>query len=286
VNKQSTQIKNILESLYARYNHRKFIPPDPLQFVYRYSNQADMEIVAFLASALAYGRVRQIEKSLSEIFEYMGDSPREFVNGFAAKHRRQLQGFKHRFTTGEDIADLLTLLRKVLEKHGSIENFFLLGYSQADENIIPALSVFCNSLTDMYAAKHDGHAGRGLSYLLADPARGSACKRLNLFLRWMVRHDDVDTGLWRSIDKAKLLVPMDVHMARLSGILGFHTRKTSSLAAAVEITKAFAQIAPADPVKFDFALTRIGILENCTGKLQKHCADCQLYDFCRELKGK
>jgi len=125
-----------------------------------------------------------------------------------------------------------------------------------------------------------------LKYLLADPARGSACKRLNLFLRWMVRSDDVDTGLWKSIDKAELIVPIDVHIARLSGILGFHSRKTVSLATAVEITEAFAEIEPADPAKYDFALSRIGILKNCTGRLRKHCTDCELYEFCSELKDK
>jgi len=278
--KQITQIKDVLEKLYRKYNYRSLIKPDPLQFVYHYSSSADMEIVAFLASALAYGRVQQIEKSLTDLFGRMGSSPFEFVLNFSPQQRKQLQGFKHRFTTGDNISDLLALLKKILIEYGSIEKFFLAGYKKTDTNIIPALSNFCNSLTRMYTAEHNGKMGRGLKYLLAGPAGASACKRLNLFLRWMVRDDDVDTGLWKLVDRAKLIVPVDVHMARLSAILGFHSRKTVSLATAVEITQAFAEIEPADPVKFDFALSRIGIVENCTGRIRKQCIDCELFGFC------
>jgi uncharacterized protein (TIGR02757 family) len=285
VRKRLVKIKDILEKLYSRYNHKKFIPPDPLQFVYRYTQPGDMEIVAFLAADLAYGRVGQIEKSLNDLFFRMGASPHAFVRDFGKAQCQKLSNFKHRFTTGDDISDLLTLLKKILAEHGSIEKFFLAGYEKTDANIIPALSNFCGSLTSMYPAGRDRQISRGLKYLLADPVRGSACKRLNLFLRWMVRDDDVDTGLWKSIDRAKLIVPVDVHMARLSGILGFHHRKTVSSATAVEITEAFAEIEPTDPVKYDFALSRIGILENCTGRLRKQCVDCELYEFCSKLNG-
>ncbi|MHC4424011.1 MAG: TIGR02757 family protein [Planctomycetota bacterium] len=277
------QIKEVLERLYVRYNRKKSIPPDPLQFVYRYTNPVDKEIVGLLSAVLAYGRVRQIEKSLTNLLANMGDSPFEFVLNFGAEQHRQLQGFKHRFTTGDDISDLLTLLKKILVEHGCIENFFLLGYRKTDANIIPALTNFCDSLTRMYAAEHNGQVSRGLKYLLPTPTRRSACKRLNLFLRWMVRNDDVDTGLWKSIDKSKLIVPVDVHMARLSRILGFHTRKAVCLATAVKITEGFAKIEPTDPVKFDFALSRIGILENCTGRIREQCVDCELSEFCLGL---
>ena len=281
--KQITQIKDVLEKLYRKYNYRSLIKPDPLQFVYHYSKSADMEIVAFLASALAYGRVQQIEKSLTDLFGRMGKSPFEFVLNFSPRQRKKLQDFKYRFTTGDDISDLLVLFKKVLTEYHSIEKFFLVGYKKTDANIIPALSSFCDSLIRMYAAEHDGKINRGLKYLLAGPAGASACKRLNLFLRWMVRDDNVDTGLWKLIDKAKLIVPVDVHMARLSAILGFHSRKTVSLATALEITQAFADIEPANPVKFDFALSRIGIVENCTGRIRRQCIDCELSEFCSRL---
>lgn len=344
--KRWAKVKQVLKRLYQKYNHYDLIKPDPLQFVYKYAEPFDREIIAFLAAALAYGRVEQIEKSLSNLFTRMGESPYTFVQGFGRDGREKLIDFKHRFTTGQDISDLLALLKQVLKRYGSIENFFIQGhnpnalcredppsfrpkppllssdrktwgrsgeiYSKTDlsragsrdfstrlqlarndiphsflqsnpndKNIIPALTKFCNSLYAMYSKDHNGQISSGLKFLLASPDRGSACKRLNLFLRWMVRKDDVDVGLWKSIDKAKLIVPVDVHIGRLSRILGFYNHKTISLASAVEITESFAQIEPADPVKFDFALSRIGITEGCNGKFDLRCNDCELVEFCK-----
>jgi uncharacterized protein (TIGR02757 family) len=276
-----SKIKYALDKLYEKYNHRHLIKPDPLQFVYQYSEPADMEIAAFLAAGLAYGRVQQIEKSLHCLFGYMGESPFEFVQNFDRQKRAELKDFKHRFTAGDDISDLLELLRDVFDEFGSVENFFAQGYDVSDKNIIPALSMFCDSLCARYGKARSGELSRGLKYLLASPDRGSACKRLNLFLRWMARDDDVDTGLWRSVKSAKLIVPVDVHMSRLCRILGLYDRKTASLSAAVEITESFAEIEPADPVKYDFALSRIGILENCDGSYRLACEGCELLEFCR-----
>jgi uncharacterized protein (TIGR02757 family) len=202
------------------------------------------------------------------------------VRNFDKAERERLNGFKHRFTAGRDIADLLELLRDVLDEKGSIENHFLQGYGEKDENIILALSKFCDSLLDRYTKRNKRATSSGLRYLLPRPAAGSACKRLNLFLRWMVRNDDVDPGLWNSIDKAKLLVPVDVHIGRLCRILGLHDRKTVSLATAIEITRGFAEIEPADPTKYDFALSRIGILDGCSGSYRPGCEDCELFGFC------
>jgi uncharacterized protein (TIGR02757 family) len=274
------QISNVLEKLYDKYNHRRFIKPDPLQFVYRYHSCQDMEIAALLSAELAYGRVQQIQKSLTDLLERMGASPFEFVLNFDKIKRQKLKGFKHRFTSGDSLSDLLELLKKVLNQYGSIEEFFVQGYNPGDRNVLPALSKFCDSLLDMYARTHNRPITRQLSYLLPRPATGSVCKRLNLFLRWMVRNDEVDVGLWESIDKAKLIVPVDVHMGRLCRILGFHNRKTISLSTTVKITECFAEIEPADPVKFDFALSRIGILNNCTGQRRNGCEFCELFKFC------
>ena len=280
MSKNIAQTRNALEKLYKRYNRRDLISPDPLQFVYRYSKPADMEVTAFLASALAYGRVEQIENSLNNLLGRMGDSPYEFVINFDKNKRRTLKDFKHRFTTGDDISDLLMLLKAAISRYGSIERYFARGYNPNDKNIIPALSKFCNSLLDNHTDRHKKKATRGLKYLLVNPAGGSACKRINLFLRWMVRDDDVDAGLWKSIDKAKLIVPVDVHMSRLCKILGLYDRKTVSLSAAVEITESFAEIESADPVKYDFALSRIGIVEDCNGRLREGCEFCELFGFC------
>lgn len=294
MDKRLVVIKDVLERLYVKYNHREFtgfpfcnalqngvpIKPDPLQFVYHYSNPADMEMVAFLAAELAYGRVQQIQKSLTDLLVRMGASPFEFVLNFDKQKRGKLKSFKHRFTSGDFLSELLELLKKVLSQYGSIQRFFVQGHNPNDKNIISALSKFCDSLLDIYAQTHNGHIPKGLSYLLPGPASGSACKRLNLFLRWMVRNDEVDVGLWESIDKAKLVVPVDVHMGRLCRILGFHDRKIISLSTAVKITECFAEIEPTDPVKYDFALSRIGILENCTGQSSEKCGVCELFEYC------
>lgn len=280
-NRRPARLKPALERLYEKYNRRELIRTDPLQFVYHYKERADREIVGFLASALAYGKVQQIQKSLRRLFELMGKSPSAFVRGFDARKRAQLRDFKHRFTTGDDLSDLLELFQTVLNEFGGIEEYFARGYKSSDATIIPALSRFCDSLGAAYAKTHGGRISPGLRYLLVSPAGNSACKRLNLFLRWMVRNDGVDTGLWKSIDKAKLIVPVDVHMGRLCKILGLYDRKTVSLAAALDITRSFAEIEPADPVKYDFALSRIGIVENCDGSYRAACEDCELLEFCR-----
>ncbi len=280
--KQQEELKAVLDKLYDKYNRRELIKPDPLQFVYEYSNPADMEIAGFLAASLAYGRVEQIQNSLQNLLARMGKSPFEFVSSFSNRQRSALEGFKHRFNTGDDIADLFVLFRKVLNDNSSIEKYFLRFFRDDDKNIIPVLTRFCDSLLDAHRAAHRGRISKGLAFLLAGPGRGGAAKRLNLFLRWMVRSDDVDAGLWHSIDKSKLIIPVDVHMARLCKILGFHNHKNVTLKTAVEITDHFAGIEPADPVKYDFSLSRIGIVEDCTGFRRNECNACELLSWCLE----
>jgi uncharacterized protein (TIGR02757 family) len=278
------KLRALFEGLYKKYNRKELIKPDPLQFIYRYSNPADMEIVGLLSACLAYGRVEQIQNDLNDLLGRMGSSPYEFAINFTNKDRASLEDFKHRFNTGDDISDLLTLLKDVLAEHGSIEKYFLLGFNPAHENTIFALMRFCDSLLDKHRMAHQGHRSKGFAFLLAGPTLGGAAKRLNLFLRWMVRSDDVDAGLWRSVDKSKLIVPVDVHIARLCRILGFHNHKNVSLKTAVEITRNFVLISPDDPVKYDFALSRIGILEDCTGKCREQCNVCELLPWCRNRK--
>ena len=274
-------VKEILEKLYRKYNHRKLIKPDPLQFIYNYSDKRDMEIAGLLSAALAYGRVEQIQNSLTKLFCLIGDSPYRFVLDFNQTRRKKLQDFKHRFNTGNDISDLFELLRIILKRFNYIEEYFIQGYDKSDENIIPALTNFCDSLIKIHSLKHKGNINHNLKYLLVSPSRGSVCKRMNLFLRWMVRSDEVDVGIWKKVDKEKLIVPIDVHMGRLCSFLGFHNTKNISLKTAIEITRHFAEIEPSDPVKFDFALSRIGIVENCTGKYNTTCQFCELNDFCK-----
>jgi len=277
---QADTLREMLERVYARYNHRRLIGSDPLQFAYRFTDFRDIEIAAFLAAALAYGRVQQIERSVNDLLGRMGNSPYEFVVNLSESSRTRLADFKHRFTTGETISDLLELLRIVLHEHGTIETCFATGYDPAEPNVVPALARFCDGLSGIHAQRCGREPGRELMYLFASPSRGSASKRLHLFLRWMVRADAVDVGLWTSIDTARLIVPMDVHMGRLCHILGLYEGRTISLASAVQVTASFARIELADPVKYDFALSRIGILENCDGHCGTACEGCELLDMC------
>jgi len=239
-----------------------------------------MEIAGFLAAVLAYGRVEQIKRDVSDLLERMGGSPYRFVSSFDERKKEKLTGFKHRFTTAKDMSDLLMVLGRVLRRCGSIEKFFLAGYDPAGRNVTEALSNFCERLLATHAKRHRGRVSKGLGYLLAKPANGSACKRLNLFLRWMVRADGVDAGLWNGVDKAKLIVPVDVHMGRLCRILGLCRRKTVSWSGAEEITESFAALEPTDPVKYDFALSRVGIVDNCTGQRSRVCEVCELAALC------
>ena len=280
---QANLLAETLERVYARYNDRRYIGSDPLQFAHRFADPRDVEVAAFLAASLAYGRVQQIERSVNRLLSLMEPSPYAFVARFDASSRAKLAGFRHRFTSGETLSDLLELLRIVLDEHGSLETCFAAGYDPGEPNVVPMLTRFCDRLSNLYARRHGGRrSGRELMYLLANPRRGSASKRLHLFLRWMVRADAVDVGLWTTIDRAGLIVPMDVHMGRLCGILGLHASRTISLATAVQVTESFARIEPADPVKYDFALSRIGIVENCDGHRRTACEACELLDICAQ----
>lgn len=241
-----------LEELYKKYNKRKFVSPDPLQCLYDYNNSNDREVVAILAASLAYGRVAQILKSIAKILEPMGATPSAFIcEHSSCEFRRIFADFKHRFTTGEDIANLFTGIQAALKEYGSLQNCFVSGYSDSDENILPALEAFTKKLCQFFP--------NNTSYLLPAPSKGSACKRQMLFLRWMIRCDDVDPGGWNNIPNSKLLIPLDTHMHQISTKFKLTTRKNPDLKSTIEITNAFALINPQDPVKYDFTLTRFGI---------------------------
>ncbi len=237
-----------LEKIYKKYNRRKYVSPDPLEFLYKYIKEQDVEIVGLIAASLAYGRVAQILKSVNIILEKLSPSPKEFLIK-EKKLKLLFKNFKHRFTTGDDIAEMLEGVKKVINKYGSLHNCFANGYSEKADSIVPALSTF---VVEIKGTKKD-------AYLLPSPEKGSACRRLNLFLRWMVRKDNVDPGGWGKVSKSKLIIPLDTHMFNIAGILGLTNRKQAGLKTAIEITNAFKKICPNDPVKYDFALTRFGI---------------------------
>ncbi len=241
-----------LESLYGRLNRRRFVDPDPLVFVYEYDNPADREVVGLLAASLAYGRVAQILKSVRVVLDAIGPAVAKAVRDEPPSHwEERLESFRHRFTTGLEIAGLLRGMHYALVRHGSLEKCFMAGVSAGDSTTLPALSAMVRVL--------ETGAGGDLGHLLPDPADGSACKRLNLYLRWMVRKDDVDVGCWRGVHPRMLVVPLDTHMRNIGAVLGALRRKAGDARAAQELTAAFAGICPDDPVKYDFCLTRLGI---------------------------
>ncbi|MBU4485083.1 TIGR02757 family protein [bacterium] len=244
--------RHTLDNLYHRYNKRELIHPDPLEFLHKYDSNEDLEVVGLIASSLAYGRVLQILKSASFVLDKLGGSPKEFLLNTKDQYLHEMfVGFKHRFTTDYDIVQLLINVKNNIQRHGSLNKCFLHGYNDGDENVIPAMIKFVEAF-----------AGNEKVYLLPHPERGSACKRLNLYLRWMVRSDDVDPGCWSGIPKSKLIVPLDTHMHKISLKFGLTNRKQANLKTAIEVSSNFARINPDDPIKYDFALTRFGIRDD------------------------
>lgn len=241
-----------LEGLYARCNHRAFVHPDPLEFLYAYDDPRDREIVGLIASSLAYGRVLQVLKSISSVLEPMTPCPSHFLLHASEKFLfSRFSNFKHRFSTGEELVRMLIGVKQAFECYGSLHACFATGLSDLHDTVLPALSLFVDYLCrDRY---------RGSNSLLPRPSRGSACKRLNLFLRWMVRKDAVDPGGWDRVSLSKLIVPLDTHMHRISLALGLTDRRQADMSTALEITRAFAKINPEDPARYDFSLTRLGI---------------------------
>ncbi len=255
--------KSQLELLYAYYNSRKWIHPDPLEFLYEYANFKDREIAGLIASSLAYGRVAQILKSVSDVLEKMRPSPYTFLQYTTPSSLRRIYSdFKHRFTTGEELALMLIGAKSVIERFGSLYSCFLSGFNDNDETILTGLSFLVNAL-------RTGLKGRNNS-LLSTPERGSACKRWNLFLRWMVRKDHVDPGGWDRVSPSKLIIPLDTHMYSICLLLKLTERKSADMRTALEITSAFRKIEPNDPVRYDFALTRRGIRTNADLNIFRH----------------
>ena len=247
--KASPRSKEKLEGLYCTYNRRCYVHPDPLEFLYDFQDPLDLEVVGIVASSLAYGNVKQILKSISQALNRLGPCPSVLLLSSPFNRLADtFSDFKHRFTTGEDLARLLWGVRLVIEKHGSLQKCFLSRLRREDQTVTPALSAFVEGLLP-----------DGCDFLIPNPGRGSACKRLNLFLRWMVRHDEVDPGGWDEVPPSKLLVPLDTHMHRIAIKLGLTKRKQADLRTAIEITEAFRKISPEDPVRYDFVLTRFGI---------------------------
>ncbi len=239
-----------LEELYRRLNRREYVHPDPMEVLYNYDDPADREVAGLLASCLAYGRVKQILRSVQTVLQIMGESPSRYVrDGKAEKFARDFAGFKHRFADGKHLAALMTGLGKMVRRQGAIEACFTGVRTGDSDSLMAAITAMVRQLSP------DGCCG----HLLPDPAAGSACKRLHLYLRWMVRRDAVDVGHWRAMGSESLIVPLDTHMHRLGRALGATSRVAADFRTALEVTQAFCKVAPDDPVRYDFCLTRLGM---------------------------
>lgn len=259
-----------LGRLYSLFAREEFIEPDPLSFLRKCRKKEDREVVALIASALAFGRVELILKAIEEVLTRLSRLPGKGEAETLKKNspeslEKAFSSFKYRFVSGQALALFLAGAGALLREYSSLEDAFLAGYdADRHTDLLPALENFGNGLCRFFP--------EGKSFLFPVPSGKSACKRPLLMLRWLVRDRDVDTGTWKKIPKNLLLVPLDTHMFRTAKALGLCSGKTPTLAAAKEITQAFARIDPEDPVKFDFPLTRFGINPAFKGKSLFSCS--------------
>ncbi len=250
-------LKDRLQALYLCYNKRKYVEPDPLQFLYRFKDKKEREVAGLICASLAFGRVYQIIKAISICLEKMDMQPRAFLLAHEPSDIEAIfSDFSYRFVKAREMACFLTGIKIIIERYGSLEEAFSLDRPKSRGLPVEVADRLCAFVGKIMEA-----SGIERSYLLPDPMKKSACKRLFLFLRWMVRNDEVDPGGWRCLEPRDLLVPLDTHMFNISKTLGLTSRKQPGLATAIEITRGFSKICPEDPVRYDFVLTRFGIRE-------------------------
>lgn len=270
--------------LAGRSSRAERIAFDPIEFPRRYKSPRDVEVSALLAACLAYGRVDLFKPKVESLLAAMGKSPARFVSNLdppAAK--RLLGGFVYRFNVGADLAVLLLGMGRVLREQGSLEELFVSATAASLHERLSAFTGAIRSNAPLGAIRRTLGKERGLNHLLPSPLGAGAAKRLNLFLRWMVRGPDgVDLGVWTRVSPSKLIIPLDTHISRLSLRLGLTRRKDLSWRTAEEITAALRKIDPLDPVRFDFTLCHHGMSGFCPAKpISENCAVCVLRPACR-----
>ncbi|MGB9736601.1 MAG: TIGR02757 family protein [bacterium] len=285
VKAQLNILKETLDSFYRQYDIKQHIAYDPVEFPHRYRRAEDIEISGFIASALAYGRVKLFKPVINKILSKMGNEPYKFVLNFVPESGiHEFKGIKYRMNTTKDIVAFIYLLSMFLKRYGTPGEFFKHNFDKNEPNIINTLSRFVKAFytQDTRPVYGTSILPFGLLQMLPSPDKGSPCKRSNMFLRWMVRQkDDVDFGLWTFIPANKLIIPLDTHIARISRHLGLTNRKTTDLKTAIEITDNLKQFDPDDPVKYDFALCHLGISGKCPAKPSPvTCLTCSLKDVC------
>ncbi|HQR67794.1 MAG TPA: TIGR02757 family protein [Thermoanaerobaculia bacterium] len=279
-------LKERLDALRAEWSGRR-LDSDPLCFPHRYGDPADREVVAFLSASLAFGRVASIKASLERLLAALGPHPAAFLDRWDGEAPIPgLERFVHRWVTGKDVEDLLRRVRGARQRHGSLGELFARGDGAADADYVGALSSFLSNLRSL--SSFPAPFSRGLSFLLPSPSSTSALKRQHLFLRWMIRSEGFDLGLWRGggFSPARLLLPMDTHVHRISRYLGLTRRRSADLAASREATAFLRRLDPRDPVSYDWALSRLGILAECSGlPARRHCGRCAIASVCHDRVG-
>ena len=245
------------------YHYKAFdksqLEPDPLQFLHMYDNEKDIEIMGFIASVFAYGTVTQINNTLNKILKIMNNHPIEFIKSFNLREDTvKFKGLSHRFYTSTDIFRLFDLIQIAINEYGFLKKLFIMGYNNEDKNVKAGITNFSLYFLNLYRCKY-GKISNGIKFMFPLPEKGSACKRMNLFLRWMVRKDELDFHLWNEIPANKLIIPVDTHIANICKQLKLTKRKIVSWKMAEEITENLKQFDPLDPVKYDFALCHIGM---------------------------
>ncbi len=251
------ELKEFLDEKAELYNQFSFIESDPIQIPHRFSVKEDIEISGFLAATLAWGNRKMIINKLNELMDRMGNSPFDFVMNYSDENFDKIETFKHRTLNSVDLDFYMKSLRNLYENHGGLESAFQFEKTHADsfQAIENFRSIFLEIPHETRSQKH-----------LSSPAKGSAAKRINMFLRWMVRKDNqgVDFGIWNSISPSQLVCPLDVHSGNVARHLGILTRKQSDWKAAMELHHKLKEFDPNDPTKYDYALFGLGVFEKFT----------------------
>ncbi|HCY76996.1 MAG TPA: TIGR02757 family protein [Ignavibacteriales bacterium] len=251
-------LRQKLEYHYNAFDRTK-LEPDPLQFLHMFNDERDIEIIGLITSVFAYGNVKQIENTIKKLLVIFDGKPYKYIKSFSsARDTKIVPGINHRFYTYDDVAKLLIILSKEINNHTSIKNIFLKGYNISDNNVKNGISNFSNYFLNSFNHSFGG-ISNGIKFMFPLPEKGSACKRMNLFLRWMVRKDELDFGLWNEIPASKLVIPVDTHIARICKQLNLTKRKIADWKMAEEITGNLKRFDPNDPIKYDFAICHIGI---------------------------
>ena len=271
-----------LDALYRDYN-REDSASDPVHRVRPYRDNADREIAGFCSAALAFGRVASVLNSIDTLLGIMGPSPAAFVRGFdpGAPHP-ELRAMVHRWIRGTDLAALLWILRQILESSGSLESFFVEGLQEDAEDVSAALDSFSTRALalDIRRAYRRVPPRPGVCYFFPRPSAGSACKRLNLFLRWMVRRDEIDLGVWTRVPASKLIVPLDTHVIRLGRCLRLTRYVSPGWKMAADVTRSLRRLDPVDPVRFDFSICHVGMMNACGFGRKQADTQCPLRGLC------